>query len=90
MKSLLRGVLMGGGLGFALANSTDGVILLLSGFAFGLGLHWHMRKLGWRSVLVACLMSPLFVTLMGMRVDPAIFGLLSFVLIGGVYWGMKK
>lgn len=86
-KTIITAALMGIGLGLALlemkVQQPSGVVLLVTGAMFGVGLHWYRRGFSFKTILAGMLMAATFPLAAGAVVmGQALLGFIAAITLG--------
>jgi len=84
---IIQAGMMGVGLALTIlelqVEQPDGVVLLIAGALFGMGLHWYKRGWSWRTFAVGVLVAAGFPVAVGaVTMGEPLLALIAFVLFG--------
>lgn len=84
---IIKAAMMAFGLALAIlemqVEQPDGVVLLIAGALFGMGLHWYKRGWSWRTFVVGLLVAAGFPVAVGaVTMGEPLLALIGFVLFG--------
>lgn len=93
LKLVAQCLLMGSGVFMLLSGlpASEGAVIAMGGFMFGLGLHWYRKGFGVKAFVTGALAAMLAPVVAGaVAMGQPLLWLVAFVLFGGVYHMVKK